>query len=151
MGCRSSPPHTCSVEAAGQVYNQTSEFVYLGRNVNQNVDLSIEVDRRIRSACMVQLPEVNLRTVRSTEECSPRAQNPDAKSRSTRDNSVRLRHVEPARVPLRHAAPSPPQILDTLIKTGSESIEATLRRRRRILFAGFVERMENTRKDCRRA
>ena len=35
--------------------------------------------------------------------------------------------------------------LDTLImKTGSESIEATLRRRR-ILFAGFVARMGNTR------
>ena len=34
--------------------------------------------------------------------------------------------------------------LDTLLKTGSESIEATLRRRR-ILFAGFVARMEDTR------
>ena len=34
--------------------------------------------------------------------------------------------------------------LDTLIKTRSESIEATLRRRR-ILFAGFVARMEDTR------
>ena len=32
----------------------------------------------------------------------------------------------------------------TLIKTGSESIEATLRRKR-ILFAGFVARMEDTR------
>ena len=31
-----------------------------------------------------------------------------------------------------------------LLKTGSESIEATLRRRR-ILFAGFVARMEDTR------
>ena len=34
--------------------------------------------------------------------------------------------------------------LDTFIKTGSESIEATLRRRR-ILFVGFVARMEDTR------
>ena len=34
--------------------------------------------------------------------------------------------------------------LDTLIKMGSESIEATLRRRR-ILFAEFVARMEDTR------
>ena len=41
---------TISVEAAGQVYNQTSEFVYLGGNVNHNADLSIEVDRRIRNA-----------------------------------------------------------------------------------------------------
>ena len=37
---------TFSVEAAGQVYNQANEFVYLGRNVNHNDDLSIEVDRR---------------------------------------------------------------------------------------------------------
>ena len=39
-----------SVEAAGQVYNQTNEFVYLGENFNHNVDLSIEVDPRIRNA-----------------------------------------------------------------------------------------------------
>ena len=39
-----------SVEAAGLVYNQTNEFVYLGGNVNHNADLSIEVDRRIRNA-----------------------------------------------------------------------------------------------------
>ena len=39
-----------SVEAAGQVYNQTNEFVYLGENVNQNAGLSIEVDRRVRNA-----------------------------------------------------------------------------------------------------
>ena len=41
---------TFSVEAAGQVYNQTNEFVYLGGNVNHNADLPIEVDRRIRNA-----------------------------------------------------------------------------------------------------
>ena len=39
-----------SVEAAGQVYNQTNEFVYLGGNVNHNSDLAIKVDRRIRNA-----------------------------------------------------------------------------------------------------
>ena len=39
-----------SVEAAGQVYNQTNEFVYLGENVSHNADLSIENDRRIRNA-----------------------------------------------------------------------------------------------------
>ena len=41
---------TFSVGEAGQVYNQTNEFVYLEGNVNQNADLSIEVDRRIRNA-----------------------------------------------------------------------------------------------------
>ena len=35
-----------SVEAAGQVYNQTNEFVL----VNHNADLSVEVDRIIRNA-----------------------------------------------------------------------------------------------------
>ena len=38
----------------------------------------------------------------------------------------------------------PISYLDTLMKTGSESIEAILRKRR-ILFAGFVARMEDTR------
>ena len=41
---------TFSVGAAGQLYNQTNEFIYLGGNVNHNADLSIEVDRRIRNA-----------------------------------------------------------------------------------------------------
>ena len=41
---------TFSVEAAGQVYSQTNEFAYLGGNVNQNADLSFEVDRRVRNA-----------------------------------------------------------------------------------------------------
>ena len=41
---------TFSVEAAGQVHNQTNEFVCLGGNINQNADLSIEVDRRVRNA-----------------------------------------------------------------------------------------------------
>ena len=39
-----------NIEAAGQMYNQTNEFVYLGGNVDHNADLSIEVDRRIRNA-----------------------------------------------------------------------------------------------------
>ena len=78
-------------------------------------------------------------------------------------NDVRLRHVDPTCVTLRHAAPSPRQVLDSLhrlakaqsrqppdflsghaYKTGNKSIEATLSRRR-ILFAGFVARMEDTR------
>ena len=41
---------TFSVEAAGQMYNQTTELAYLGRNINHNADLSIEIDRRIRNA-----------------------------------------------------------------------------------------------------
>ena len=40
---------TFSVEAAGQVYKQAHDFVYIGGNVNQDTDLSIEDDRRIRN------------------------------------------------------------------------------------------------------
>ena len=65
-------------------------------------------------------------------------------------------------MPLRHAAPSPSQLhvslhwlakeqsrqypfshLDTLVKTGNETIDATLSRRS-ILFAEFVARVEDT-------
>ena len=42
--------HIQLLEAAGQVYNQTNGFVYLGGNLNHNADLSIEVDRRIHIA-----------------------------------------------------------------------------------------------------
>ena len=41
---------TFSVGAAGQVYKQAHDFVYLGGNINHDADLSIEVDRRIRNA-----------------------------------------------------------------------------------------------------
>ena len=48
------------------------------------------------------------------DRTSARAQNPDAKSWGIWGNILRLRHVEPARVPLRHATPSPPQLPDWL-------------------------------------
>ena len=65
---------------------------------------------------MVQLPDGHPQTVRPIDR-SPRAQYPDAKRRGSRDNAIRLRHVEPTRVPLRHAPPSPPpQVLDSLYR-----------------------------------
>ena len=39
-----------SVEEAGQVSNQTNEFVYLGENVNHNADLSVQANRCVRNA-----------------------------------------------------------------------------------------------------
>ena len=78
-------------------------------------------------ANMVQLPEVHPRTVQPTER-PPRAQNPDATSQGSRDNAVRLCHVEPARAPLRHAAPSPPQVLDSMHRLArTQSITPTTR------------------------
>ena len=41
---------TFSIEAAGQVYKQTHDFVYPGGNVNHHADMSIKFDRRIRNA-----------------------------------------------------------------------------------------------------
>ena len=41
---------TFSVEAAGQVYSQTNEIAYLQGNTNHNINLSIEVSRRLSSA-----------------------------------------------------------------------------------------------------
>ena len=152
---------TFSVEAAGQVCNQTNEFVSLGGNVNHNADLSIEVDRRIRNAwCSFR---------KYTLELYDRPSAPlELKIRMLRAEvletmlygcvtwSPRACHCETLRqvhhgfltrciVWRKHnRADHPISYLDTLVKTGSESIEATLCRRR-ILFARLVARMEDTR------
>ena len=152
---------TFSVEAAGQVYNQTNEFEYLGGNVNHNVDLSIEVDRRVRNAwCsfrkytleLYDRPsaplELKIRMLRAEVletmmygcvTWSPRACHYDTLRRAHHRFLIRCigwrKH---------NRADHPVSYLDKLLKTGSKSIEATLRRRR-ILFAGFVARMEDTR------
>ena len=152
---------TSSVEAAGQVYNQTNEFVYIGGNVNHNLDLSIEVNRHIRNVqCSFQkytlelsdrpsAPlELRIRMLRAEvletmlEGCitwSPRACHYDTlrpAHHSFLTRSIGWRKNDRADHPISY--------LDTLIKTGSESIEVTLRRRR-ILFARFVARMKDTR------
>ena len=150
-----------SVEAAGQVYNQTNEFVYLGGNVNHNANLSTEVDWRIRNALCslrnytlelynrpsaplelkirMRRAEVLETTPYGCVAWSPRAYHYDTLRRAhhrflTRGIGWRKHN----------GANHPVSYLDTLVKTGSESIEATLRRRR-ILFAGFVARVKDTR------
>ena len=150
-----------SVEVAGQVYNQTSEFVYLGGNVNHNADLSIEVDRRIRNAwCsfrkyVLELHdrssaplELKIRMLRAEVletmlyGCAtwiPRACHCDTLRRAHHRFSTLCIGWQK-----HNRADHPISYLDALIKTGRESIGATLRRRR-ILFAGFVARMEDTR------
>ena len=110
---------TLSVEVAGQVYNQTNEFVYLGGNVNHSADLSIEVNRHIRNAwCSFRNYTLELYDKPSaTLELKIRMLRA---SRGTRENTVRLCHMEPARVPLRHAAPSPPRLPDSLHRLAKE-------------------------------
>ena len=141
------------------MYNQTNEFVYLEGNVNHNAGLSIEVDRRIRNAwCSFRKYTLELYDQRALElkirmlraevlermmygcvAWSPRACHYDILRRAhhrflTRCISWRKHN----------RADHPISYLDTLIKTVSESIEATLRRRW-ILFEGFVVRMADTR------
>ena len=78
---------TFSEETAGQVYNQTSEFVYIARGQRQSRCRPVHRGRpAAHTQPMVQLPEVHPRTVRPTER-SPRTQNTDAKSQGTRDNA----------------------------------------------------------------
>ena len=150
-----------SVEAAGQMYNQTNKFVYLGGNVNHNADLFIEVDRRIRNAwcsfrkytlelydrpsaplelkIRILRAEVVETTLYGCVTWSPRACHHDTLGRAHHRFLTRCigwrKH---------NRADHPISYLNTHIKAGSESIEATLRRRR-ILFAGFVASMEDTR------
>ena len=141
---------------------QTDERVCIPRGKYQPQCRPVHRGRPAHMQRMVQLPEVHPRTVRPTER-SPRAQNPDAKSRGTRAIlygcvtwSLRACHYDTLRrahhrflIRLlgwqkHNRADHPISYLNTLVKTGSESIEATLRRRR-ILFAGFVARMEDAR------
>ena len=142
---------TFSVEAVGQVYNQTNEFVYLAGNANHNADLSIEIDRRIPNAwCSFR---------KYTLELYDRPSAPlELKIRMLRAEVLETmlygcvtwspracHHVTLRRAHHRflthcigwqkyNRADHPITYLDTLIKMESESTEATLRRRR-ILFA----------------
>ena len=109
---------TFKVEAASQVYNQTNDFVYLGGNVNHKAGLSIEVDQCIRNAW-----------------CGLRKYTLEQYDRPSTPLELKICMVR---------AEVLETMLYTLIKMGSESIEATLRRRW-IFFAGFVARMEDTR------
>ena len=141
-----------SVEEAGHMYNQMNDFVYLGGNVNHNADLFIETDRRIHNAwcsfrkCTLKLYDrpsalLKLKTRMVKAEVletklygcimwSPRACHYDTLRRAHQRSLTRCIDW---RKTIR--ADNPISYLDTLIKTGSKSIEAILRSRR-IMVAG---------------
>ena len=153
---------TFSVEAAGQVYNQTNEFAYLGGNINHDTDLSTEVDRRMRNTwCSFQKYTLGLYDRPSAplklKIWMLRAEVLETmlygcvtwRPRACHYNTLRRAHHKFLTRCIgwrkHNRADHPISYLDTLIiKTESESIEATLRRRR-ILFAGLVACMEDTR------
>ena len=150
-----------SVEAADQVYNQTNEFVYLGGNVNHNADQSIEVDRGIRNAwCsfrkytlgLYDRPsaplELKLQMLRDEVletmlfgciTWSLRACRHDTLRRAYYSFLTRCIDWQKG-----NSTDRPFFYLDALIKTERQSIEAIMRRRW-ILFAAIVARMEDTR------
>ena len=165
---RSRPPQSLngsftnifSVESAVEVYNQTDEVVYLGGNVDNDTDLSIQVDRRIRNAwCRFRMYtfelydqpsaslELKLRMLRAevleTVRCgvtwSLRACHYDTLHRA--HHSFLTHYIDWRK---NNRTDHTISYLDTLMKTGSESI-GEIRHRRRILFAGFGTRMEDTR------
>ena len=91
--------------------NQTNEFVYLGGDVNYNAGLSIEVDHCIRNAWY------------SFRKCTIEQHDRLSAHLELKIRMLRAEVLEtllygcvmwPARVPRRYAAPSPPQLSDSL-------------------------------------
>ena len=148
-----------TTNAAGQLYKQAIEFVYLGGAITADRDLSIEITRRLQRAwaCFQRYkmeiydrPGVRLRLkvrllkaeVVETLRCmtwSPKKPDPDRLRRVHRSMLLRC----PGWRKRKHDDHTL-SYADALAKTASESIEAIVRKRR-ILFAGFVARMEEER------
>lgn len=99
---------TFSVEAVGQVYKQPHDFVYLGENAIHDADLLRSTGTYATPGAASVCPPP--RTVPPTE-CSYQAEDPDAETRSHRDNAIRTRHIESKLMLLRYVVPSPPQPL----------------------------------------
>ena len=127
---------------------QTNARVRIPRRGRQSPRRPVHRGRPAHTQCLVQNPELFPRTVRPTER-SPGAQDPDAESRSTQtilygcvtwsprachyDTLRRAHHSFLARCigwRKHNRTDHPISYLDTLVKTGSETIEAILRKRR---------------------
>ena len=89
------------------MYNQTNEFVYLG---GTSTTMPTCLSKWTGAYATHGADSESIPSKCTTNRALPSAQNPDANTRGTRDNAVRLRHVEPASLPQRHTAPSPPQV-----------------------------------------
>ena len=146
-----------TINAAGQVYEQTIQFVYLGGAITANRDLSIEISRRLQRAwaCFQRYkmeiydrPGVRLRLkvgllkaeVVETllHGCMTWSQKkPDYDRLRRVHRSMLLRCLGWRK---RKRDDQTLSYADALAKTDSESVEAIVRKRR-ILFAGFVARM----------
>ena len=104
---------TFSVEAAGQVYNQTNEFA-LPRGECQAQCRPVHRGRPAHTQRMVQLPEVHPRTCTTDRALPSSSKSVCQEPRYSRQCCTAASRGARARVPLRHAAPSPPQVPDSL-------------------------------------
>ena len=154
---------TFVAEAAGEMYKQTTKFVYLGETVCKNANFPAEINRRVLLV-KLRFRRYSLPTVRPTYRTAL-TRSADAQSRGNGDHAIRACHVEPHRGPSRRTADSSPPIApplhrmeektsrrlyhmllyaDALPKTDCEKVEMTVCKRR-ILFARLVARMGNER------
>ena len=150
------------IDAAGQVYKQTAKFVCLGATVCENADLVCEINRRVvtanRRLRWYSLPVYDQSTaplrlklrifkaeVMETMLYGCVTWSPTV----TRLAILRTAHH---RLPLRNIGWKKKRCegyymssyADGLTNTGCENVEKTVRKRK-ILFAGFVLRMDNER------
>ena len=145
---------TLSVEAAGQVYNQRNEFVHLGEKPQcrpvhrgqplhtQRIEVTLEVYDRPSAPLEFKIRMLRAEII-ETMLYGCVAWRPCACHYATLRRAHHSFLTRCIGWRKNNRADHPIPYLDTLIKTGSESIDATLPKRQ-ILFAGFVARLECT-------
>ena len=103
------PPATKIVfNATGQQYRQTTSFTYLGGTVTEMLNLSDEIDRRIRAGWMGFKRYKRELYDRLKASLLPlKARNGEV--RGSRSSLVRVRDMDPPEVPLRQAPYNTPQ------------------------------------------
>ena len=133
-----SHPHTTSnalrIEAAGQRYKQTTEFVYLGGAISESADLDIEIKRRIGAAW------ASVRKY-SSQLYDRRNARLSLKIRTTH-HKLLLRIIGFRRKD--RIGYKPLSYREVLERTGSERIETTIRKRQ-LGFAGALVRQGDSR------
>ena len=160
------PSHTASnalrIEAAGQRYKQTTEFVYLGGAISESADLGIEIKRRIGAAWASVRKYSSQLYDRRNARLSPKIRlfkaevmeamlygcatwtmrSQDLSSLRTAHHKLLLRIIGFRRKD--RVEYKPLSYREVLEKTGSERIETTIRKRQ-LEFAGVLVRQGDSR------
>ena len=151
-----SPPPPLIIEAAGQKYAQTAQFRYLGGLVNEDGELTQEINHRSRAAwaCIRRFSQELFDRPRAPWRLKVRLLRAEAMEAllygfmtwAPRRDHYRLLRRTHHRLPLRvigyrHERSTYRQLsyAQALKKTGCQSVEATIREER-LLFAGAMAR-----------